>query len=312
VTGGGITLEQSLRAISEVRDNVIASNTVVDAPENGIYFPFGSFAPSAPSGNSIVGNTVRGSTKDGINVADFTRRTLVDGNTVTGNGGDGLDIASEVYQDFDGPTVTDNVANSNAALGVNADENDVTDGGGNQAAGNGDARQCVGVVCHPHAFLFGGGNPGSSFSAMSANAKRATRFFLYYRATVTSLRAYLDGGGASSGQQVLRGIIYTDSGGRPGQPLGHSFQATVKAGAPAGWVTLALPYRIELNPGYYWLGLHSGNTGQVARFGWKPRDNSRAFNVDNYLDGPASPFGTSPLDNQAIAIHTIGYPRPSG
>ena len=207
-------------------------------------------------------------------------------------------------------TVTDNVADSNTGLGINAAEWTI-DGGGNRAAGNGDSRQCVGVGCRPHGFLFGGGDPGQSFSAMTANAKRASRFFLYYPAAIKQLRVYLDGGGATSGSQVLRGIIYNEVGGEPGRPLIRSFQATIQAGTAPGWVTLPLPYRIQLNPGYYWLGIHSGANSGVARFGWNPRPSSRRFNIDNYLDGPSDPFGPAPLDNQAIAIHTIGYVRPS-
>jgi hypothetical protein len=42
--------------------------------------------------------------------------------------------------------VTANVANDNADLGIEAVPG-VKDGGGNQASGNGNPAQCVGVVC---------------------------------------------------------------------------------------------------------------------------------------------------------------------
>jgi hypothetical protein len=290
---------------------LVARNTVVDAPQNGISFP-SVFYEAAPRGNRFVANTVRNSAGDGIKIGIGTS-ALVDGNLVSGSGGDGIDMGNEGpgWEGFGSGTLTDNVADSNDALGIDADEG-VDDGGGNRASGNGDSRECVGVVCRPYGFLFGGGNPGTSFSAMSADAKRATRWFLYYPATIKQLRVYVDGNGGGSGSQPIRGIVYSDEGGQPGRLLGRSFQATIPAGTPAGWVTLQLPFRVELNPGYYWLGLHSGANGGVARFGWSSRANSRRYNIDTYADGPASPFGTASADDLAIAIHTIGYVRPSG
>ena len=63
---------------------------------------------------------------------------------------------------------------------------------------------------------------------------------------------------------------------------------------------------MRLNPGVYWIGIHSGATGGVARFAWSPVDNSRAFNVDYDPDGPSDPFGSAPLDNQQMSIFASG------
>jgi Periplasmic copper-binding protein (NosD) len=294
-------------------DNVVSHNTVRGSGASGIYLGYSLFegVPS-PSGTRIAANTVSNSMDDGILVEGIEAfpeagadGTVLDGNTLTRNGDDGVQVQA------DSTTITANTANTNASLGIRAVEG-IIDGGGNYATGNGDPRQCVNVVCKPHGFLFGAGNPGTSFSAMSANAKRASRFFLFFRATVTKLRAYLDGQGAATGTQVLRAVIYTDEGGQPGRPLIRSFQAGITAGAGPGWVTLPLPFRLELAPGHYWLGLHSGATNNVARFAWNTSQGARRFNVDNYLDGPSSPFGPAASDEKRIAIQTIGYSRPSG
>ena len=309
LSGGGISLGQSFRTVGDgVSDNLIAGNTVLDAPGDGILFRDVAFE-RFPEGNRILSNTVRRSSGDGIKIPDAAA-VLVDGNTVTNNGGDGIDSGNNIPGAFGAGTFTDNVADSNTALGINADEG-TDDGGGNRAQGNGDSRQCVGVGCRPHGFLFGGGAPGQSFSSMTADAKRASRYFLYYPAAIKQLRVYLDGGGATSGSQVLRGIIYNEFAGEPGDGLIRSFQTRIQAGTPPGWVTLPLPYRIQLNPGYYWLGIHSGANSGVARFGWNPRPSSRRFNIDSYIDGSDNPFGPAPLDNQSIAIHAIGYVRPA-
>jgi hypothetical protein len=71
-------------------------------------------------------------------------------------------------------------------------------------------------------------------------------------------------------------------------------------------VDLYLPFPPRLQPGVYWLGIHSGDTGRVARFAWDPVAGSRWFNIDNYADGPSNPFGPSPVDNQQMSIYASG------
>jgi hypothetical protein len=155
--------------------------------------------------------------------------------------------------------------------------------------------------------LFGKRTPGASFSAMSANAKRAVAFPLYFPATVKKIHAFIDGKGATSGSQTLRGVLYANGpGNAPGALLARTFQFSVPAGLSGRWLELYLAPAIRLNPGVYWLGLHSGSTNGVARFAWDPRDNSRRFNVDYYPDGPSNPFGSAPLDNQQMSIFASG------
>jgi Subtilase family len=156
-------------------------------------------------------------------------------------------------------------------------------------------------------FVFGKGTPGGSFSAMSVNVKRASRFFLYFPATIRALRVHLDGNGDGTGSQLLRGVLYADSGGQPGGLLRRSFQATITAGRAAGWLNLYLPFSIDLRPGYYWLGLHTGVNHRVARYSWSSRANSRRYNIDAYADGPGTPFGSAFSDDQSIAIHALGF-----
>ncbi len=129
---------------------------------------------------------------------------------------------------------------------------------------------------------------------MTADSKRASRYFLYFPAAIKQLRVYLDGGGASSGSQILRGIIYNEFAGQPGQGLIRSFQARIQAGTPAA-VTLPLPYRLQLNPATT-ARIHSGEQ-RVARFA-NPRPSSRRFNIDSYINDPTtpSPHHSQPID----------------
>jgi hypothetical protein len=64
----------------------------------------------------------------------------VKANVSSSNGDDGIDVDSPAT------TVTANLANDNADLGIEAVPG-VTDGGGNRARGNGNPAQCVGVAC---------------------------------------------------------------------------------------------------------------------------------------------------------------------
>jgi hypothetical protein len=77
---------------------------------------------------------------DGIRVGPEAARVLVKANLASRHGDDGIDVGSPAV------TVTANVANDNADLGIEAVAG-VTDGGGNRASGNGNPAQCVGVVC---------------------------------------------------------------------------------------------------------------------------------------------------------------------
>lgn len=86
--------------------HLVSGNTITG---NGIWVSLG------PTGTRLVGNTIRGSLRDGISA-------------------------------FDGSTVISrNVARANRGFGIYA-PNGAVDGGGNRARGNGLGR-CVGVVC---------------------------------------------------------------------------------------------------------------------------------------------------------------------
>jgi hypothetical protein len=67
-------------------------------------------------------------------------RTLLELNTASGSGHDGIEV------DAVGTTLTRNTTNDNHELGIEAVPG-VIDGGGNKAAGNGNALQCTNVTC---------------------------------------------------------------------------------------------------------------------------------------------------------------------
>jgi hypothetical protein len=158
------------------------------------------------------------------------------------------------------------------------------------------------------AFLWGRGAVGDSFSAMSTNVKRASRYLLWYGPVkVSSLSVYLDGDGGATGSQVVRGLIYR--GASPGALLAETQQVTITAGDPGRWFDLSFSSPITLNPGYYWLGLHSGPNHGVARYAWDPGDSgSRRYNIDGFVNGASDPFLVGPTfsDSQRISTHARG------
>ena len=157
-----------------------------------------------------------------------------------------------------------------------------------------------------HSVLFGKRTPGASFSAMSANTKRASPFTLYFPATVRKVHAFIDGGGSTTGSQLVRAVLYRNGSGGPGAYVTRSFDFNVPAGMSPRWVEFYLAPPAQLQPGLYWLGLHSGATNGVARFAWDSKPGSRRFNIDLESDGPSDPFGQAPTDDQQLSIFAFG------
>jgi hypothetical protein len=81
---------------------------------------------------------------------------------------------------------------------------------------------------------------------------------------------------------------------------------TIGADRPPGYVDLPVPSGPVLQPGVYWLGLHSGTTHGVARFAWSPVANHRRYASDGFADGADSPVGSSLVDDQQISIYASG------
>lgn len=124
---------EGIRLVSGSADNTVADNVVPGSRARGI-------SVLGSQGNALIRNVVTDSDLDGIFVAADSAGTLVRANTAALNGGDGIDVRNPAT------TITRNVADDNAELGIRAVPG-VEDGGGNEASGNGDPAQCMGVIC---------------------------------------------------------------------------------------------------------------------------------------------------------------------
>lgn len=143
---------------------------------------------------------------------------------------------------------------------------------------------------------------------LSANFKRGSRFSLTERGRVAYLSAYLDslGGGASA--QSARLALYRDAAGVPGERLATSDEITLPAGRQAQWRTAGISgSQPTLDPGDYWLVIHSGGSPGVIRdFG----DGAPNWygNADAYSDGPSSSFGPGNPGTVTISAAAIYVP----
>jgi nitrous oxidase accessory protein NosD len=143
----------------------VLESTAVRVTDNATTRTAGGISMQGTANTSVTGNTTSGGIS-GIYVQQLgTLNTgnLVAGNTATGASSSGIFVdtgsggvelrMNRADRNFAGIVVrspetvlASNAADDNTQLGIDAVAG-VTDAGGNTATGNGDARQCVGVVC---------------------------------------------------------------------------------------------------------------------------------------------------------------------
>ena len=113
-------------------NNTVSRNVVTGTRSVGVSAFGGAVA------TTFSQNQVSGSWDDGIRTSADSSGSVISQNTTTSNGGDGIEASNA--------TVTRNLATSNGQYGIRGLAG-VADGGGNKAAGNGEAAQCLGVTC---------------------------------------------------------------------------------------------------------------------------------------------------------------------
>jgi hypothetical protein len=161
---------------------------------------------------------------------------------------------------------------------------------------------CASQTPPPATGTFGKTSIGASPDSFSANRKRASRYALPTAGAVTKLSVYL-APTTTSGQQLLKGLIYADNAGAPGALLGVSSQLTFTSTGSAGWYDLVFPSPVKLTAGNYWIGVITGATGSVAGFRYDSVTGSRDNNANTYTSGPTNPFGTFGTDAKQASLY---------
>jgi subtilisin family serine protease len=159
----------------------------------------------------------------------------------------------------------------------------------------------------PPTATFGKTTVGASPDVLAGGRKRVNRYALPTPGSVSKLSVYL-APTLSSGQQVMKGIIYSDSGGAPSSLLGVTEQLTFHSTNAAGWYDMRFVSPVRLSAGSYWIGALTGSTANVAGFRFDTVAGSRDFNNNLYNSGPSNPFGSYKTDSEQMSIYATYTP----
>jgi subtilisin family serine protease len=149
---------------------------------------------------------------------------------------------------------------------------------------------------------FGKTNIGGSSDSFSAERKRVNRYALTVAGSVSKLSIYLAPTGIS-GQQAIKGVLYSDSSGKPANLLGVTSQLTFSSTNKAGWYAMSFPTPLSLLAGSYWIGVITGTTSKVTSFRYDTASGARAYNTNAYTTGPTTTFGTYNTDSEQMSLY---------
>jgi hypothetical protein len=149
---------------------------------------------------------------------------------------------------------------------------------------------------------------GSISDALLSNIKRVNKCVLPVNADVDRLTVYL-APTSTKGQQLIKGIIYADSKGKPGARLGVTEQLTFKSTDAAGWYELPFSPPIKLEAGTYWIGTITGATSKVAGERYDSVANAEDYNSNGYTVGPSNPFGSFKTTNEEVSLYATFTPE---
>jgi hypothetical protein len=143
---------------------------------------------------------------------------------------------------------------------------------------------------------------GTTSDALLSNIKRVNKCVLPVNADVGGLTVYL-APTSTKGQQLIKGIIYADSKGKPGARLGVTEQLTFKSTNAASWYELPFSPRVKLEAGTYWIGTITGATSKVAGERYNSVANAEDYNSNSYAVGPSNPFGSFKTINEEVSLY---------
>jgi hypothetical protein len=147
---------------------------------------------------------------------------------------------------------------------------------------------------------------GGSLALVPADLKHVNRYSLPTGAVATKIGMYVYPTG-TPGTQLIRGVVYADSGGVPGALLGSTDELAFHSTDSAGLYYLSFPTSLSLAPGDYWIGEIAGPQYGVAAVPYDTVSGSGDFNTNAYSAGPTNPFGPFSLDNAQVSTYLQYY-----
>ena len=149
---------------------------------------------------------------------------------------------------------------------------------------------------------------GKTLDPLVANLKRVNKCVLPVNAAVSELTAYLSPT-SFKGQELIKGIIYADSKGKPGARLGVTEQITFKSTEAANWYPLKFASPVKVAAGTIWIGLITGNSGKVAGERYDSVAGIEDYNTNNYLAGASNPFGSFKTTKEEMSLYATYLPE---
>jgi hypothetical protein len=142
--------------------------------------------------------------------------------------------------------------------------------------------------------------------ALRAQYKRGSPIDVTKSGQVTSINAYLDTLGGTSGTQDIRMALYRDAGGAPGQVVTDSPVQTLSSGNSAGWYKFPLngPTPVMITPGRYWIMIHTGDNAGVIRY-YADGTGNWYGNADAFADGVSNPFGPGGAGDGRVSAYVV-------
>jgi hypothetical protein len=143
---------------------------------------------------------------------------------------------------------------------------------------------------------------GATKDGYLADSKRVNACVLPVKATVSELSVYLSPT-THTGQQLIKGIVYADSGGSPAALLGKTMELTFKSTNAPGWYKLPFATPLKLAAGNYWIGVITGATQYIAAEYFDTVANAEDYNSNSYAAGPSDPFGSFKTTNEQMSLY---------
>ncbi len=139
--------------------------------------------------------------------------------------------------------------------------------------------------------------------------KRGSKFVLSEAGEMSNICAYLDSNGGGTGYQPLALVLYRDQNGIPANKVIATGDQQIEAQQPAGWRCFPT-YKALLEPGTYWIMIHSGGPTGIIRYYYDGPANWYG-NADEFGDGASDAFGSGAAGEGTLSLRVDYVPLRS-